>query len=151
MIRTLVIAVILTSGATAGRADECARVEQDTLAILKAFDATAQRAVAIGNRCMFRGTDPKAVKQLEASVRQAFKRLDAMRDPAASCVKSGGFPDAMNVQGQAFGLRVGLAWSLCSPDVATMIADLRARQVPDEQIKTKLGELSQTWLQGLTK
>ena len=138
------------AGAAApGHADECARVEKDTLAILRGFDAAAQGAVAMGNRCMFHGPDAKAVKKLAASVRSAFARLATMRDPAPACVKVGGFGDAMNVQGQAFGLRVGLAWSLCSPDVRATIADLQAKGVPDEEIKATISAQSQTWLQGL--
>ncbi len=147
----LVIAACLMVSTGAARADACAQFEKGTLALLKTFDAAGQAAAAIGNRCMFRGTDAKAVKQLEASTRRALGRLDTLADPPPACLRSGDFAEAMHAHGQAFGLRVGLAWTLCSPTMPAVIADLRAQHVPDDEIKARVSELSQAWIQSLTK
>ena len=152
MLRTALLAAsCLLVSIESAHADPCGKAEQATFAVLKAFDAAAQGAVVIGHRCMFHGRDARAVKKLEVSVRRAMKQHDTMRDPADACIQAGTFPDAMNVHGQAFGLRVGLAWTLCSPDLPGLIADLRASQTPDDQIKAKVNELSQAWIRSLAE
>ncbi|MEZ4398507.1 MAG: hypothetical protein R3B06_00705 [Kofleriaceae bacterium] len=145
VIVTVVIAALAYAPAPSA-AETCKAAEGRALKLMRRLDAAGQGAVTIGARCMFHGTDAKAVAKLSTIARSTFADLGRQGPPDPACVKVGAFDKAVGTLANSMGQRLGLAWALCSAEAQATVEAMTAKQAPQADIEAAVGKLAQAWL-----
>ena len=150
MIRGALIASVLTIAAPA-TAEPCQDLENAALALARNMDKVGALAVDSVVHCMFHGPDDKAVDKLSAAARKGFAASMSHPTAGASCIKGGDPVTMFRALGNASGLRMGLAWSLCSTKARARITEMVKNGAKQADIEADVGKMAATWIEGVLK